>query len=210
MTGPYLASEDSALLREVLEAYSGGSFLEIGAGNGGNLVALAGRFHSAVGTDLVAPGMGDWKEKGADFIVADGASCVRVGSFDLVAFNPPYLPGQVEDDPATEGGAGLEVPMRFLRDALKAVKLTGRVVMLLNDQAPVGEFEAECSRHGFMLVQVAKRHLFFEELAVYEASATQDRLRPETTEGVSQSGLLPGQTEMSAASLLHQVPASPS
>jgi hypothetical protein len=61
--------------------------------------------------------------------------------------------------------------MKFLRDALRAVKPTGRIVMLLNDQAPIGEFEAECLRHGFKLSRVATRHLFFEELCVYEASA---------------------------------------
>ena len=171
MSRPYLASEDSALLREVLKTYSGGSTLEIGAGNCGNLVVLAKGFETAVGTDIVMPEMTDWRTSGSDFLMADGASCLRLGSFDLVAFNPPYLPAEVADDPSTEGGAASEVPMRFLRDALRVVKLTGRIVMLLNDQAPIGEFEAECSRHGFRLSKVATRHLFFEELSVYEASA---------------------------------------
>ena len=170
MSRPYTASEDSALLREVLMAYSGGSALEIGAGNGGNLVVLAKGFETAVGTDIVMPWMTDWRTWGADFLMTDGASCLRAGSFDLVAFNPPYLPAEVANDPSTEGGAGLEVPLRFLREAFRTVKRTGRIVMLLNDQAPIGEFEAECSRQGFRLTRVAKRHIFFEELSVYEAS----------------------------------------
>jgi methylase of polypeptide subunit release factors len=171
MNRPYLASEDSALLREVLKTYSGESALEIGAGNCGNLVVLSKGFETAVGTDIVVPEMTDWKAAGVDFLIADRASCLRLGSFDLVAFNPPYLPVEVADDPSTEGGTGLEVPIGFLRDALRAVKLTGRIVMLLNDQAPIEEFEIECSRHGFKLSKVAARHLFFEELSVYEASA---------------------------------------
>ncbi|MGD0145560.1 MAG: hypothetical protein ABSB53_01750 [Nitrososphaerales archaeon] len=171
MNRPYLASEDSALLRGVLKTYSGGSALEIGSGNCGNLVVLAKCFETAVGTDITMPWMTDWRTSGADFLMADGASCLRSGIFDLVAFNPPYLPAEVAGDPSIEGGAALEVPMKFLRDALLAVKLTGRIVMLLNDQAPIGEFEAECSRHGFRLSKVATRHLFFEELSVYEASA---------------------------------------
>ena len=170
MSRPYLASEDSALLRGVLKTCSGGSALEIGAGNCGNLVVLAKSFETAVGTDVVMPGMTDWKASGADFLMADRASCLRSGSFDLVTFNPPYLPAEVADDPSTEGGAALEVSMKFLQDALRAVKLTGRIVMLLNDQAPIGEFEAECSRHGFRLAKVATKHLFFEDLSVYEAS----------------------------------------
>jgi len=171
MSGPYLASEDSALLRRTLKTYSGGSALEIGAGNCGNLVLLAKGFETAIGTDIIMPEMTDWRASGADFLMADAASCLRPGSFDLVAFNPPYLPAEVMDDLSTEGGAGLEVPLRFLRDALRAVKQTGRIVLVLNDQASIGEFEAECSRHGFRLSKVATRHVFFEELSVYEASA---------------------------------------
>ena len=171
MSRPYLASEDSALLRRVLKTCSGGSALEIGAGNCGSLIVLAKSFKTAVGTDIVMPGMTDWKASGADFLMTDGASCLRAGSFDLVTFNPPYLPAEIADDPSTEGGAALEVPMRFLQDALRAVKLTGRIVMLLNDQAPIEEFETECSRNGFRLTKVATKHLFFEDLSVYEASA---------------------------------------
>lgn len=171
MSKSYLASEDSALLREVLKTRSGESALEIGAGNGGNLIVLSDGYRNAVGTDIVRPRMTDWRASGADFLLADGASCLRPASFDLVAFNPPYLPVEVIDDSSTEGGVDLEVPMKFLREALRTVKPTGRIVMLLNDQAPVERFEAECSRHGFSLAKVASQHLFFEELSVYEGSA---------------------------------------
>jgi len=171
MSRPYLASEDSALLRGALKTYAGENALEIGAGNCGNLIVLALGFETAVGTDTVMPGMTDWRGSGADFLMADGASCLRSSSFDLVTFNPPYLPAEVADDPSTEGGVSLEVPMRFLQDALRAVKPTGKIVMLLNDQAVIEEFEAECSRHAFKLAKVATKHLFFEDLSVYEASA---------------------------------------
>ncbi len=171
MSRNYISSEDSAFLREVLRSYSGRAALEIGAGNCGSLVALAKLFPVAVGTDLLAPGMDDWRASGADFVVADAATCIRPGSFDLVAFNPPYLRGDAADDRATEGGEGLEVPMRFLREALRVVEPAGRVLMLLNGEARVEDFEAECADRGFVLRRVAARHMFFEELSVFEASA---------------------------------------
>jgi release factor glutamine methyltransferase len=171
MNRPYIASDDSALLRTVLATYSGATVLEIGAGNGGNLIELKNRFRRVVGTDLQRPGARDWKGEGADYILADGASCLQDGSFDLVAFNPPYLPLEMTNDLAVEGGKGLEVPMKFLQEALRVVKRNGKVVLLLNDQAPVEMFEAACARKGFALRKVAARHLFFEELSVYEATA---------------------------------------
>ena len=174
MSGPpYLASEDSALLRRVLVRRSGGRFLEIGAGNGGNLVEASKRFSSAVGTDIVRPSMADWKGADADFVLADGASCVRGGTFDVVAFNPPYLPEEVED-PAVDGGRELEVPRRMLEDALRAVRRDGEVLFVLNDGADLARFESSCSGAGFALRAAESKELFFERLTVYSAKG----LRP--------------------------------
>jgi methylase of polypeptide subunit release factors len=171
MSGPqYLASEDSALLREALERYSGGDCLEIGAGNGGNLIGLSRRFSVVVGTDLCRPSMKDWEKTGASYVLTDGAACIRDAGFDLVAFNPPYLAEDVTDR-ATQGGRALEVPRSFLREALRVVRRSGKVVFLLNQDAQMPEFRAICSAAGFALKRIASRRLFYEELTVYEASA---------------------------------------
>ena len=166
---PYLSSEDSALLRKALAGRSGGSFLEIGAGNGGTLVELAKTFRLVVGTDLVRPSMSDWKGAGADFVVADGASCMRELAFDLVAFNPPYLPWPVEDR-SVDGGTSLEVPMKFLREALRVARKEGEVVFVLNGEAGLEEFRRIALERGFTLRPLASEKLFFEELTAYLAS----------------------------------------
>ena len=167
---PYLASEDSALLRKALGGRSGDRCLEIGAGNGGNLVYLSKRFRLAVGTDLVRPSMTDWRGAGADFVLADGASCLRSSAFDLVVFNPPYVRADVEDR-AVDGGSQLEVPKRFLREALRAAKKEGEVVFLLNHEAEQREFGAICAEAGFGLEPLASERMFFEELVVFSAKA---------------------------------------
>ncbi len=168
---PYLASEDSALLRRALSSYSGSSCLEIGAGNGGNLVELSKRFGLVVGTDIVRPDMDDWKKTGASYIVADCATCIRPEVFDLVLFNPPYLSEEATGDVTVEGGRDLRVPKRFLSEALRAVKREGTVIFLLNDQADPDEFEQLSSRSGFHIERVASERVFFEELSVYRATA---------------------------------------
>ncbi len=169
MSGPaYLASEDSALLRRALRPYSGKRCLEIGAGNGGNLLELSKRFKLTVGTDLVRPGISDWKEAGANFILADGASCMRPSAFDLVAFNPPYVPAD-PGDRTVDGGRNLEVPKKFLAEALGAVKDDGEVVFILNNEADMEEFLGLCSALGFGLERLMSERVFFEELNVYSA-----------------------------------------
>lgn len=199
---PYLASEDSALLRKTLRDYSGRSCLEIGAGNGGNLVDLSDRFARVVGTDLVRPAMSDWKA-GADFVLADGASCFTGSSFDLVAFNPPYTPGDGTGDVAVDGGRSQEVARRFLADALRMVKKSGKVVFLLSDDAEFGVFEKMCAELGFTLRRVAARRGFFEELTVYEASPGDQRRRwagkrqPDESHGKMPAARRPHQDQVS-------------
>ncbi len=172
MTGkPYLASQDSALLRRALQVHSAGSFLEMGAGNGGNLVDMVKRSRLVVGTDIVMPAMSDWKEAGASFLLADRGSCLRDSCFDLVAFNPPYLPADPAEDTAVGGGRGLEVPESFLREALRVVKKSGTVVFLLNDEANEEKMKKICAERGFRLERKASQRVFFEELRVYSATA---------------------------------------
>ncbi|MDG6989155.1 MAG: hypothetical protein JRN21_07490 [Nitrososphaerota archaeon] len=171
---PYISSQDSALFREALSRYAGDACIEIGAGNGGGLSVLSKRFKTVVGTDIVRPSMDDWRA-GASFLLADGASCIRSSSFNLVAFNPPYLEEEETGDAAVEGGHGLEVPKRFLREALRTVKKDGTVVFLLNDQADLAEMEAACAEGGFRLRRLSSLRLFYEELSVYEAAGTEPK-----------------------------------
>lgn len=166
---PYLASEDSALLRGALAAYSGDSCLEIGAGNGGNLLELAKRFRTVVGTDLVRPSMTDWR-RDTNFVLTDRAACLRGSCFDLVAFNPPYLDGDETGDVAVEGGRPLEAPKAFLSEAFRAVNSGGKVVFLVNDGTDVEELRAACEERGFALRLLDSRRIFFEVLSVYEAA----------------------------------------
>lgn len=167
---PYLSSEDSSLLRKALGGRSGDSCLEIGAGNGGNLAFLAGKFGLVVGTDLVRPRMSDWRDVGADFVLADRASCMRDGSFDLVAFNPPYLAND-SGDGAVDGGKSLDAPKGFLSEAIRVVKNEGEVVFLLNDEADVEEFREVAAEGGFVLRLLASERVFFEELLAFSAAS---------------------------------------
>jgi release factor glutamine methyltransferase len=167
----YLSSSDSELLRSALREYSGETSLEIGAGNAGNLIELAKRFRMVAGTDLVKPAsrMSD-EPRNADFVLADGASCFRDGVFDLVAFNPPYVPtGGIEDVAVDGGKGGVEVSLGFLKDALRVVKTSGKIVFIVSSENPVNVLEEECRKKGFLLVPLSTRKLFYETLFVYVA-----------------------------------------
>ncbi|MDA4121907.1 MAG: hypothetical protein OK456_01855 [Thaumarchaeota archaeon] len=164
----YLPADDSALLIDVLRDYKGEACLEIGFGSGAVISSLTERFSVAVATDLAAP-QGETDAKG--LFLADRASCFRDRVFDLVAFNPPYLPSEGIDDRAVDGGAGgVEVPMRFLDDALRVLRSDGKILVLLSDSGDVQRFLAHATRLGLSAKERRRKRLFYETLLVFELS----------------------------------------
>ncbi|HVB12834.1 MAG TPA: hypothetical protein VNE86_06850, partial [Nitrososphaerales archaeon] len=113
----YLYSDDSQLMGFALsQLVGGGSFLEIGVGNGGNQKFVKGKFDLVVGTDIVKLKEVKLENPFAELIMADRASCFRSSVFDVIAFNPPYVPSETIVDRKVDGGPnGVEVPLGFLK-----------------------------------------------------------------------------------------------
>ena len=89
------------------------------------------------------------------------------GPFDVVAFNPPYLPGRPKDalDGAWHAGeAGSEVAARFLEDLPRVLAPTGRAYLLNRHNGPA-RYLAESS---FRVKVLLSKALFFEQLDVLE------------------------------------------
>ncbi len=165
----YLPAEDTRLLRETLAQFTGGSCLEIGFGSGAALEGVSERFPLAVGTDVI--GIEEARLARAprtDLVLADKARCFRDGAFDLVFFNPPYLPSERVEDGAVDGGrAGIEVPLSFLEEALRVLKEDGSVLVLLSDDGDLDSFVSRCRGLGLAVEQAAERRLFYERLVVF-------------------------------------------
>jgi release factor glutamine methyltransferase len=165
----YPASEDTATLARVLRAYRGEVCLEIGFGSGAVLDSLLPRFGLVVGTDVLSVAQAVAAKGEAEVIVADRATCFRDETFDLVAFNPPYLPSDGIADRAVDGGeGGIEVPLAFLNESLRVVRRDGVIVVLLSDEGDIDGFRTFCERKGLTFQEKGKTNLFFENLFVFE------------------------------------------
>jgi len=165
---PYIYAEDSKLLGEVISYMDDSdSFLEIGAGNGGNLLKAKDKFKLAVGTDISPKVRNDFPPT-LQLVIADKASCFRPSSFDFIAFNPPYLPSEEIKDRTTDGGqCGIEIPLEFLSSALEVLKPEGKIALVVSNEDSIEELEDFCRKNGLQATKIAEAGLFFESLFVY-------------------------------------------
>jgi len=164
----YYSREDSEFFRQELKKYKGENFLEIGVGQCSNLIDLQPNFSLVAGTDL---NLQKQEENGHNLEIfkADRASCFREDSFDVVAFNPPYLPSEAIRDLAVDGGVGgVEVPLAFLQDAKRVLRKDGTILVLLSSESSIPIFREFCGVNNMVPIIVASQKLFFEDLYIFE------------------------------------------
>ena len=169
----YAPSDDSLLMIEAIAASQplrGKKVLDVGTGSGvlGLYCAMQGARVTASDIDeLAVTEAGRNAEKlraQLELLVSDLFSNVP-GRFDLVLFNPPYLPSEHIEDRSVDGGPkGTLIVDRFLDDLGAHLEKNGCALLLLsslNDPAFVK------LRHDvFEFSTVARRPLFFEALEV--------------------------------------------
>ncbi|MDS0281492.1 HemK2/MTQ2 family protein methyltransferase [Haloarcula onubensis] len=131
----YQPAEDSALLaRTAVERVTAGDqALDVGTGSGYVAAKLAEAGADAVGVDLSPLACREAADNGVPVVRGDLVAPFGDGAFDLVAFNPPYLPTPEDaewDDWMEHALSGGEDGRRLVDPFLDAV---GRVL------APGGE-----------------------------------------------------------------------
>jgi len=89
--------------------------------------------------------------------------------FDLIIFNPPYLPQELKErDIALEGGKkGYEVLERFLNKVGDYLKPEGRAVILFSSFTNRQRINDCIHKNDLKYIELEKKHIFFEDLYVY-------------------------------------------
>lgn len=171
----YEPAEDSRLLLAAAleEVTPEDRILEIGCGSGIISRALLPRARRVVATDVNPAALGSLRGTGVDAVRADLFSGIRQ-RFDLILFNPPYLPTGEEEvlegwlNFAFDGGeTGRETICRFLeglKDHLEPAG--GRALLLLSSLCGPGEVEAKARAEGLAVEVLLRERYFFEELLV--------------------------------------------
>jgi len=90
-------------------------------------------------------------------------------SFDLIIFNPPYLPeSKYDKEKDTTGGKrGDETILRFLKQVKKYLNKNGKIFLLMSSLTPKYRIEKEIEKQGIICKKITEKILFFETLEVY-------------------------------------------
>ena len=176
----YKPREDSYLLQKYVKECAKGLVLDMGTGSGIQAITAAKKksVKRVLAVDISKRAIEECKRKIADdrilnkkieFKQSDLFEYVPLVKFDIIIFNPPYLPEDVKlKDLTIYGGRkGYETIKRFLDDLSKYLKPDGKVLLLfssLTHQQRVNEF-IDSNLLQYKLLE--KKHIFFEDLFVY-------------------------------------------
>jgi release factor glutamine methyltransferase len=170
----YTPEEDTFLLLKaaLAEAKPEDRVLEVGCGSGFISRELALHVGSLLATDINPHAVRATKALGIEVVRADLFWGIR-GKFDLVLFNPPYLPTNAAErndqwiNYALDGGeSGRETIDRFLNCLACRLCPGGRALLLISSLTGPKEVQEMAIAAGFAAKTVANVGCFFEQLYV--------------------------------------------
>ncbi len=172
----YLPSEDSYALNNILkqeipkliEKNSNLKFLEIGAGSGIHLLTaekIGIKKENIFSSDIDEASVSHCNLLGYNCIKSDLFEKIK-GKYDLIIFNPPYLPEHEKDKriDTTGGKKGDEIILEFLKSAKNYLNKNGKIFLLTSSLTPKIDFK----KAGYKSKQLLCEKLFYEQLCVWE------------------------------------------
>ncbi|VVC04341.1 putative S-adenosylmethionine-dependent methyltransferase [Candidatus Burarchaeum australiense] len=178
----YEPAEDSFLLARHVPKFAEGDVLDMGTGSGIQALVAAGEESSVLGVDInrlaVENARFNAEQNGreCEFLEGDLFNELDDSQFDLIIFNPPYLPtGEGEKvagaiDAAWNGGeGGREIIDRFLAGAPDFLKKGGVALTLASSLSGINETLAALKGKGMKPQVLEEISLFQEKLAVIAA-----------------------------------------
>lgn len=176
----YQPAEDSALLARTLLPFVEPEDRVLDVGTGSGFVARTIRDETGatvVGSDVNPDACRQAAEAGVPVVRGNLLDPFRENSFDIVCFNPPYLPtpqemewGDRMEDALSGGEDGRAVIEPFLADVGRLLTADGEVFLLISTLTGSKEVREMSGEAGFVVEQVAEQSEPFEQLLVFRLS----------------------------------------
>ena len=165
----YEAREDSFLLKKYVSKYSKGKILDMGCGSGILSLEALKKTNNVLAVDINKKVVEYCKKLGINAKYSNLFSNVK-GKFDLIIFNPPYLPYDKNEDRETRlmvsgGKKGYEIIEKFLKQAKRYLNKNGKILLLFSSLT--GDINKILKKYSYKFKLLEEKKLFFEKLYVY-------------------------------------------
>lgn len=173
----YTPREDTALILKQLKKFIKPDYkvLEIGTGSG-ILAKEASKYaKEVIACDINKKLIKELKEKNKRnknrnkirFTYSDLFLNINSQKFNLIIFNPPYLPSKEIIDKRIDGGKnGTQIIEKFLKKAKQYLKKDGQILLLCSSLNK--NIEGLFRKYKYKFKKIDEKKMFFEKLYVYE------------------------------------------
>jgi release factor glutamine methyltransferase len=173
----YEPKEDSALLADNLIIEKGDYVLDMGCGSGIQAIVASRKAKKVLAVDINPQAIETAKRnaetnnaENIDYRISDLFLKIKSDEkFDLIAFNPPYVPSDEKDmeSKAWAGGImGRETIDRFVEDASKHLTEKGRIELLVSSINDPQDIISALKKKNLETKILASQKLWFEELFI--------------------------------------------
>ena len=171
----YQPEEDSYFLAEISIKEiknKNMSVLDLGTGSGiqsKNLIDFGIKKENILAVDLNQNSLKQVKNFGIKTKKSNLFSSIKNQKFDLILFNPPYLPEDNYDKEidTTGGEKGDEIIVRFIAELNKHLTKNGFALLLTSSLTPEKYWKKIAKTKNLKVKKVAKKRLFFEYLYIW-------------------------------------------
>ena len=167
----YEPSEDSYLLAKYVDKFSKGKVLDLGTGSGIQAETALKHTKEVLAADISKEAVKFVKKKGIKARISDLFSNINE-KFDLIIFNPPYLPKEELEDKeskkiTTGGKKGYEILERFFSKVNNYLNKNGKMLIVFSSLTNKKKIDKIIRKNNFKFKLLEKEKMFFEELYCY-------------------------------------------
>jgi len=165
----YPPGKDSFLLKKHIKDYANGSVLDLGTGSGILAKEAKKYIDNVLAVDINKKALKKITKIKTKY--SDLFSNIKE-KFDLIMFNPPYLPENIKEKPEDKialcgGKEGYEIIFKFLEQAKSHLNKNGKILMVFSSLSDKEKIESKLKKLNYKFKLIDQEKFFMESLYLY-------------------------------------------